>query len=350
MTRLYDANEVESITSFSGYSSSTDEKEKKEMARVKKNELEINIAGLDIGSANCKDNTGITFESKTGEDYNPIGESRAVILNGEKFTYGKGVYCNTKDAKFKEPNFDKLLVTLLAMNSPLENHKIALGLPIGQYDKYKDDLRTYVLQNKEHRIKIGNQEERTIRILDVEVMPEGMGVLYSLKDEDFEEIGHKRKCLIVEIGGKTTDTVLLSQGEYEDREIETFSTITDTGTMQIYNKLQPIIEKRMGATCKLETAKLVAEDKLDMYDSETGEVVDFSTDIESILDELYNTIVSSLRHKYPEIATYKILLCGGGAELYEERFKKEFKKNVMVNTDLNANAKGFHVYAKEVFA
>lgn len=347
MQRVIVASQVDTLISFANgvQHNLANEKENIEMARAK-TVIEYNVRGIDIGSANVKDDLHNSFKSQTKAYGVPVKDGNTLQFDGKTYRYGKGKYDYSQNVKYLEKNFMPLLISMLCTGSELENHKIVLGLPINQYDKHKDALKTLVEEHRESNV-VFNGKDRVVRICDVEVFPEGMGVLYSLSDEDFENIGHKTRCLIVEIGGKTTDTLLLSHGKYEEREMVDFSTINETGTLKIYSDLKEYIDSNYEDAIALEDAQAIVEGKLEY--NYLGEVVELDEVIQGIIDERFDKILSGLRQKYPSLNSVKILLCGGGASIFESRFKERFKENLMVNKNIYANAEGYKEYAGHVF-
>ena len=348
MQREIVASQADTLISFADGVQHTlvNEKENIEMARATKTTIEYNVRGIDIGSANVKDDLHNHFKSQTKAYGVPIKDGNTLTFNGTTYRYGKGKYDYNQNVKYLEKNFMPLLLSMLCTGSELENHKIVLGLPINQYDKHKGALKEMVEQYRENKV-VFNGQERIIRICDVEVFPEGMGVLYSLSDEDFERIGHKTRCLIVEIGGKTTDTLLLSHGEYEEREMVDFSTINETGTLKIYTDVKEYIDSNFEDAISIEDAQDIVEGKLEY--NVLGQPIDLTEVIENIIDERFDRILSGLRQKYPSLNSAKILLCGGGAKLFETRFRDRFKDNLLVNNNIYANAEGYKIYANHIF-
>ena len=117
------------------------------------------------------------------------------------------------------------------------NFDIITGLPIKHYKKYKDELIKLIHENRNKEV-IFNGKIRNININNIEVFPEGLGVLYSLSEQELSKFD-KRDILIIDIGGSTTDIALLNGSGLNREIIKTHS--ASFGMNEIFNDIKEYI-------------------------------------------------------------------------------------------------------------
>ena len=190
--------------------------------------------GVDLGSYFVKNSNSVKFESRVEDVVDDVAmflNAGVIEINGRKFLLEDGYFdiINSKLDK-SEVHILANLYNSLALSVPnFSTVNLAVGLPINQFHS-KDKLKQLILENKDVQFKKdGKKYNYTIE--DVTVLPEGMGVFYSLDIALLKEVCNKN-ILIVDIGGKTTDICLL-EAFNGARRIKDKSTCK-VGTLDIY--------------------------------------------------------------------------------------------------------------------
>ncbi|MCJ8343493.1 MAG: ParM/StbA family protein [Cetobacterium sp.] len=296
--------------------------------------------GIDYGAVNCKSSvTGIVIPSKTSKVESLTGDNEIITIDGDSRVIGKGSYERDKDLKFKQSHFEHLFFsTIIHSTDDIENN-IILGLPVDQYKTYKKEYKEFIkkISNKVFTIARKGQEEEQRRIVinNVDILPEGLGVLYSLTDEQMNELeGHD--ILIIDIGGSTTDWVLL-RGTGLERSIIKHDSIP-VGMHHLYNLVRGSIKRLTGDRISQETAEEIVEgrQKHSVYGEET--------DLGFIMDDKVNTVIEIMGDVKQEIGrefkSAKMVVCGGGSKHFYD-LCKTIQPNAIKVDKINANAIGF---------
>ncbi|MCJ8342839.1 MAG: ParM/StbA family protein [Cetobacterium sp.] len=284
------------------------------------------IVGIDYGAINCKNSKGIIFENKIKTDELISSNENTIVFDDKEYIFGKGEYDFSKDIKFNQERFLPLLFASLASIGTTDTFDVMLGLPIKHYKKHKEKLKKLILENKNKSI-IFKGKTINISIDKVDVFPEGLGVLYSLTDEELSKFD-KRDILIIDIGGSTTDIALLT-GNGLDREIIKIHTVT-CGMHNIFDDIKNyIIENTEDESITIEKAQQILEGKV------IHSVNGVDTDLEFIEDiKLNNTlkILKDMKLKFSnELKSAMWLVCGGGSKILYP-YLKHIQPNAINNT------------------
>lgn len=297
--------------------------------------------GIDFGAVNCKSNiTGVVIPSKTTKiETTLVGENEIVTIGEDSRAIGIGSYERDKDLKFKQSHFEHLFFsTIVHSTTDIENN-IILGLPVDQYKKHKKEYKEFIqtISNKEFNIKLKgkDEEQRRVVINNVDVFPEGLGVLYSLTEEQLEKL-EGYDILIMDIGGSTTDWVLL-RGTGLDRDIINHDSIP-MGMHHLYNLVRGSIKRLTEDRISQETAEEIVEgrQKHSVYGKETN--LDFINDDKvATLVEIMGDIKQEIGR---EFKSAKMVVCGGGAKHFYDLCKM-VQPNAIKVDKINANAIGY---------
>lgn len=271
--------------------------------------------GIDLGNSNLKSHTGVLIPSKVKQG-KYINKSIEVVYERKVWTIGEGNR-EVEINKAKKENNLLFLYTMIALSSNEIENEVAVGLPIGQYQEQKDRYREYILNNSYADIEV-NGINRIINITDCKVCPEGLASVPS----NYEGI-------ILDIGGKTTDICLLEN----KRVINPIS--KPKGVLNLYSNIVNSINSKFGLDLTDDDAERIIKNGLFL----DGEQQDIKF-IYDILATFTDDIVNTLKLEY-SLRTNKLLLIGGGGDLFYNSIKKRAKQAELIEDSLFSNAKGF---------
>ena len=292
------------------------------------------ILGLDIGNITSiciGENTEFIVESriKDYEELNSFSTTDIVEIEGRKMLFNEG-YFENNIIKHEKENFLNLVYYTIAKTLEGTNEsavKIVIGVPAGQYNSEKDNLKKLINQNCCKTINI-NGEYKTVTIEDVFIAPEGYGV----KIEALKNLDNKAKTLIVDIGGGTTDVA-----EFDENGRFIGGKSIKTGLLDLYKEVQEVLDIKYKLNVSLEDAKKYFDGELDVRNDNFEVETEYKKEI---LLKLIKYLVNELRGYYPNIKQYNLILSGGAAKRVHPAFKKLYPQTQAV-TDIKANAKGF---------
>ena len=115
------------------------------------------------------------------------------------------------------------LTSLATMVEPEDPIKLVAGLPISQYQKYKDQLANLLVG--EHKVALidraGERNENIVSIAEVKVVPQPFGSLLNQMLGDRGEVVNPRylteKIGIVDVGFRTTDYMIADRTRFSQR-------------------------------------------------------------------------------------------------------------------------------------
>lgn len=292
------------------------------------------ILGLDIGNITSiciGEDTEFMVESriKDYEELNSFSTTDIVEIEGRKMLFNEG-YFENNIIKHEKENFLNLVYYTIAKTLEGTNEsaiKIVIGIPAGQYNSEKDNLKKLINQNCCKTINI-NGEYKTVTIEDVFIAPEGYGV----KIEALKNLDNKAKTLIVDIGGGTTDVA-----EFDENGRFIGGKSIKTGLLDLYKEVQEVLDIKYKLNVSLEDAKKYFDGELDVRNDNFEVETEYKKEI---LLKLIKYLVNELRGYYPNLKQYNLVLSGGAAKRVHPAFKKLYPQTQAV-TDIKANAKGF---------
>lgn len=290
----------------------------------------INIVSIDVGNittVGVSDDKNIVVESRLKEwsNLDELGANEIIEFDSKKYVVEQGQFENNL-IKHEKENFLPLMFYTIAKVTDEERVKLVVGIPAGQYNTRKDELKEFIKENNFRKIKIGNQI-RQIYIEDVLVVPES----YGLKANGVMAQCEKGlKTLVVDIGGGTTDIAEFNeQGNFIGGESIKY------GLLDLYRNTRKVLgDKPYNLDIDLADAKKYFDGDLDLLSKDTSYKKD-------IMLQCIKTIVNELRGLYPNLSNTNIILTGGGAEKVYPTFKKLYEQTIPVS-DIKANAKGFY--------
>ena len=130
---------------------------------------------------------------------------------------------------------------------------LVTGLPIGSYQKHKDELAKLLLG--EHKVVLvdaaGKREEKSISISKVRVIPQPFGSLFNHMLNDQGELADKRlvreKIGIIDVGFRTADYTISDKMRYSERGSRT----TDSGIARGFNVIATKLRESSGVNVEL---------------------------------------------------------------------------------------------------
>lgn len=278
---------------------------------------EIVIIGTDLGYSFTKDSNGNMFRSLMAKEKPAVTSAMEVNIDGKNYYVGTGsgtVNVNKTNSELTKV----LLLTDLWLNKGTD-YKIVTGLPIGQFNKQKEQLKQSILSWNHSRVS-GKQ----IIISDVLIFPQAAGALYSQNIHD--------DCIVVDVGGRTTDIGLF---EYPNGK----ATLINSST--VFKGMEGVsseVVKAVNEKFELSLEPRHGEHILRKGLSVDGETKDVSF-ICGIASNYFEPVWTELKLNYP-IRTTNVFYCGGGAKILSQQLK--IKNSLVLSNSQFANALGFY--------
>lgn len=286
------------------------------------------ILGIDIGNSFIKSSEGVKFESKTTK-IKPFSKYDELRIDGSTIYLGTGNR-DTDYRKIEKSNYINFLYGAIALSTKDIRNKVVVGLPISQYQEDKNELINMILMNHKKNIEI-NGRNKTLIIEDVDVAPEGVVAI----NNDFNGI-------VVDIGGRTTDTCIVTS-ENGRRKIERPLT-QPTGVLNLNNEFITLINGKFGLDLKETDANRIIQNGLKIY----GQQQDIGFAI-NVFKEYVENLINLLQVEY-SLKTYDIALVGGGSALLYKPFKKRLANARLLDNFFFANANGYKKVGKGVWS
>lgn len=286
--------------------------------------------GIDIGNYNINTSELVMFKASVSKhkDFGSVADK--IVIDNRAFYLGDGVL-EIDYRKFDKSNYMPLLLGSICKSTEHEEVELGLGLPLIQYKNCKSELIN-LLDGKEFNLTF-NGKRRFIRIMKVNVFPEGVASLIASHDKLKDQIGD-RDTIVVDMGGKTTDIALL----HNKKVLQ--STSINKGTIDVYNSMKLALEDKY-FDVKVDIDKV--QDYIERGFWYKGEKQDIRFAIKRSND-IFKEIYNELKLNYP-INTEAVVLQGGGSSLLGDVFKKKIQ-GLIIDTDLFANAKGYKILMK----
>ena len=281
--------------------------------------------GIDIGNYNINTSENIMFKASVSTFKDFGSKADKIVIDNKAYYLGDG-YLEIDYRKFDKENYIPLLLGAICKSSNSIENKIGLGLPIKQYNSFKDELIDKLV-NKTYDVTF-NDVRRRIRISDVQVFPESVSGIIAHFNSTLFDVKYK-DIVSVDIGGKTTDIALIRNKKVIQ------SSQVNTGTIDIYNCIKNSLE------AKYFDIKISLDDIRDYLEKGLyykGERQNISFAIKGCND-LFKEIYNELNLNYP-INTSSVVFQGGGMDLLNSVLSKKIS-NIIKIDDLFANAKGY---------
>ena len=252
-------------------------------------------------------------------------------LSGQRLPYRRD---KTRDESF-------FILTLfaiakeLAHEGPLpsaERIDLAVGLPPEHYGLLKDKFRSYFKRSESIQFCY-NDKPVTIMIRDVFVYPQAFAAIAPQKSQ----LKHHLRLFLVDIGGYTTDVLLLRNGKPDMQ----FCRSLETGVITMNND----IIRRVGALhdMQIEDEHISAV----LQGKETILPADVKETIRSAAGQHAKDILDQLRELKVDLRSNPAVFIGGGSALFRDYLENSpLVASATFVDSVNANAIGYQAMAE----
>ena len=296
------------------------------------------LIAIDHGNHACK---SIHFNFVSGlaqHSVRPPMADEVLEYNGEFWTLSGQRLPYRRDKTRDESFFILTLFAIakeLAFAGPLpsaEKVDLAVGLPPEHYGLLKDKFRDYFKRNQSVQF-IYNDKPITIMIRDVFVYPQAFAAIAPQKCQ----LKHHLRLFLVDVGGYTTDVLLLRQGKPDMQ----FCRSLETGVITMNND----IIRRVGALHDMqiedEHISAVLAGKETILPEEVKDTICKSAEQHAI------NILNQLRELKVDLRSNPAVFIGGGSALFRDYLEKSpLVASASFVESVNANAIGYHAMAE----
>ena len=296
------------------------------------------LIAIDHGNHACK---SIHFNFVSGlaqHSVRPPMADEVLEYNGEFWTLSGQRLPYRRDKTRDESFFILTLFAIakeLAFAGPLpsaEKIDLAVGLPPEHYGLLKDKFRDYFKRNQSVQF-IYNDKPITIMIRDVFVYPQAFAAIAPQKSQ----LKHHLRLFLVDIGGYTTDVLLLRQGKPDMQ----FCRSLETGVITMNND----IIRRVGALHDMqiedEHISAVLAGKETILPEEVKDTIRKSAEQHAI------NILNQLRELKVDLRSNPAVFIGGGSALFRDYLEKSpLVASATFVESVNANAIGYQAMAE----
>ena len=296
------------------------------------------LIAIDHGNHACK---SVHFNFVSGlaqHSVRPPMADEVLEYNGEFWTLSGQRLPYRRDKTQDESFFILTLFAIakeLAYAGPLpsaEKVDLAVGLPPEHYGLLKDKFRDYFKRNQSVQF-IYNDKPITIMIRDVFVYPQAFAAIAPQKSQ----LKHHLRLFLVDIGGYTTDVLLLRQGKPDMQ----FCRSLETGVITMNND----IIRRVGALHDMqiedEHISAVLAGKETILPEEVKDTIRKSAEQHAI------NILNQLRELKVDLRSNPAVFIGGGSALFRDYLEKSpLVASASFVESVNANAIGYQAMAE----
>jgi plasmid segregation protein ParM len=197
------------------------------------------ISVIDLGNYNVKginqEGTQINFKSNISRNYETFPDGFSYVLMDGEYTYfEKGVF-SKEYIKTNKDYTAQLLYAIAKLHEEVENIEtnLTLLLPISEMEhkqKYIDDLKG---KEFKYTVKTSKKIDKTVKINDVLVIPEGYASYFTLQDNI-----KTSSVLLIDVGGRTSNVVAMNSGK--PQVLNTYK----IGVLNFYSKLKKLNEDK----------------------------------------------------------------------------------------------------------
>ena len=296
------------------------------------------LIAIDHGNHACK-TVHFNFVSGLAQhSVRPPMADEVLEYNGEFWTLSGQRLPYRRDKTRDESFFILTLFAIakeLAFAGPLpsaEKIDLAVGLPPEHYGLLKDKFRDYFKRNQSVQF-IYNDKPITIMIRDVFVYPQAFAAIAPQKSQ----LKHHLRLFLVDIGGYTTDVLLLRQGKPDMQ----FCRSLETGVITMNND----IIRRVGALHDMqiedEHISAVLAGKETILPEEVKDTIRKSAEQHAI------NILNQLRELKVDLRSNPAVFIGGGSALFRDYLEKSpLVASATFVESVNANAIGYQAMAE----
>ena len=296
------------------------------------------LIAIDHGNHACKTVHHNFVSGLAQHSVRPPMADEVLEYNGEYWTLSGQRLPYRRDKTRDESFFILTLFAIakeLAYAGPLpsaEKVDLAVGLPPEHYGLLKDKFRDYFKRNQSVQF-IYNDKPITIMIRDVFVYPQAFAAIAPQKSQ----LKHHLRLFLVDIGGYTTDVLLLRQGKPDMQ----FCRSLETGVITMNND----IIRRVGALHDMqiedEHISAVLAGKETILPEEVKDTIRKSAEQHAI------NILNQLRELKVDLRSNPAVFIGGGSALFRDYLEKSpLVASATFVESVNANAIGYQAMAE----
>ena len=296
------------------------------------------LIAIDHGNHACKTVHHNFVSGLAQHSVRPPMADEVLEYNGEYWTLSGQRLPYRRDKTRDESFFILTLFAIakeLAFAGPLpsaEKVDLAVGLPPEHYGLLKDKFRDYFKRNQSVQF-IYNDKPVTIMIRDVFVYPQAFAAIAPQKSQ----LKHHLRLFLVDIGGYTTDVLLLRQGKPDMQ----FCRSLETGVITMNND----IIRRVGALHDMqiedEHISAVLAGKETILPEEVKDTIRKSAEQHAI------NILNQLRELKVDLRSNPAVFIGGGSALFRDYLEKSpLVASATFVESVNANAIGYQAMAE----
>ena len=249
---------------------------------------------------------------------------------------------------------------LSSMNRVLNHHGLAkagyggrevdliTGLPVNDFftqDGINDERISLKKANLLKRVERVSSKEPMANVHSVDVGCQAVAAWwdYTFGDDLKPRRDIKGRVAIVDIGGRTTDIAVITNGASVDSAL---SGTRNAGVLDVYKALNESVRKRWGIKDEFPLAYLdeaVRKGRLEVY----GESEDVADLVAAAIAQVEEDIAREIDRRIGNsLATLKaVVFTGGGGALFQN-IAKRFKNGHMIEDPEFANARGLYKFAK----
>lgn len=296
----------------------------------------VYIIGLDHGYGNMKTANYCFPTGLATFDYPPMLSRDLLEYDGKYYQIGLG---HKHYAPSKVDDEEYYILTLAGIAKELSRNRvteatvhIAAGLPLTWLASQMEAFRAYLLRNKEVTFRFRNVDYRII-IHGVDIYPQGYAAIAVQDPELFKQ------TLLCDIGNGTMNLLHLKNGIPDPRRMRT----EKMGTQQCVQAIQDAIMNRY---------QVPMDEEIITEFLTTGNAAlpkDYLKIMRQAAEEYVKTIFLHLNDYDYTPETMQLYVVGGGGCLIQN-FRKTNPKQVIINPDICATAKGYEYLAASFFA
>lgn len=292
----------------------------------------MHIIGIDHGNAAMK-TAHFSFPSGIVEyEYEPYTQKNLLEFNGKYYVCGTGRQPLLKDKTVSERYY---LLTLAALAKEMEYRKIsshaeiciAVGLPLSNYGKDKQNFKDYLLRKNPVRFSYEGKEYE-ITILDVHVSPQAVAAIILHTDM----LRSEPSVIIADIGGWTVDLIRMDRGTPDAQSCRSL----ELGMIRCMDEIIEQVRRSTGMSVTSAQIETVL----------AGGICSMSVKARNLIEKegakYAERLISSISECGFDPTAMPIIFLGGGAKLMKQHAAPSSALfRPIIIEDVSVNAKGF---------
>ena len=291
------------------------------------------IIGIDHGYASIKTANFVFPSGVVAFDAPPPVQQGLLEFEGRFFVCGSGRQPLTKDKTANE-NYFLLTLAALAKEVKLRTGEgkaevvIAAGLPLTGFGKDKSAFRSYLFPKKQPVDFRFEEQDYSIMIMDVIVLPQGFSAIAA----NLSLLENEPSVVVIDVGGWTVDVFRM-----DNRSVDTSTCRSlEMGVIRCMDEIKEQVRRSLGMS--LTDAQVQA-----ILSNETCTVPEQAKAIVSRQGRLYvERLISEISECGFDLKAIPAVFMGGGASLVKPRVApRDGLCRPFYLTDVSLNAKAF---------